>query len=160
VIAHGGRLEQGPAGRAVEVTIEDPRPMSTAVSTWILECPGQSPAWTHYLLTVVHLRDQEGADPAVVNVPHATHEVGVLALDPKPFVLEDPSTWVPLFPVNVSEQLQLPDDAAAVTLAQLCARAVVNGMLPAEPPLAGAKEPWRTSLIQTAAHLRGEEHGR
>jgi hypothetical protein len=33
-----------------------------------------------------------------------------------------------------------------------------HGILPAEPPLAGAVEPWRTCLLKSAAHQRGEVH--
>lgn len=158
-----GRTLVGPAGGAMEVLYEwaegDPPDVQGTVAVWYLHCPGQSPAWDRYILAVVHLRPIPGVRPAVVNVPHATHEVLVHALDPQrmPTAL-DPATWAPLRPLNVVEQLQLPDDDAAREVAALAARAVVDGVLPAEPPLSGQVEPWRTALLKTAAHLRGEEH--
>jgi hypothetical protein len=95
----------------------------------------------------------------VISVPHATHEVILLALDPA----GDPKptrtkTWKRLFPINVCEQIQVPDDDAARQLLYQAALGVMQGILPAEPPLSGAVEPWRTVLLKTAAHLRGEEH--
>lgn len=159
--SHAGRELTGPAGTAVEVIVDVPVNLDQTgtVAAWLLDCPGQSPAWRHYLLSVVHLRPIEGVRPAIVNVPHATHELILAALDPaaEPHA-GDVETFRPLNPLNAVEQLQLPDDAAAVQLAEWAASAVVNGFLPAEPPLAGAREPWRTSMIKSAAHLRGEEH--
>ena len=129
------------------------------MSCWFLECPGQSPAWSHYTMNVIHLRDIDGVPPAHIRVLGATHELILIALDPDrhPKVLKL-SSWRPLRPLNVQEQIRLPDDRSAREMAEKAAQAVVNGLLPAEPPLAGTVEPWRTSLNKTAAHLRGEEH--
>lgn len=157
-----GRTHEGPAGSAVEVMIvgELERPdWSATVSLWFITAPGQSPAWDKYLLSVVHLRDVPDVPPAKVNVPGATHEVMLRALDPTkhPTPL-NADTWKHLIPINFVEQVQLPDDAAAKELVELAAVAVVRGVLWAEAPLAGQTEPWRTSILKTAAHLRGEEH--
>jgi len=133
---------------------------AATVACWWLDCPGQSPAWRHYLLAVVHLRPIDGQehDP-VITVPGATHEVMVVALNPEANPdPEDTATWWFLRPHNVMEQIELPDDEAAIQLAEHAAHAVVKGVLWAEPPLSGQVEPWRTSILKTAAHLRGEEH--
>lgn len=157
-----GRVEEGPAGRAVELLLPAERESSAEEATlaaWFITAPGQSPAWSHYLLSAIHLRPIEGVKPAVITVPRATHELLVIALDPgsRP-VPTDSSSWRWLLPVNVCEQVELPGDESAVELARMAARAVVLGALPAEPPLSGAVEPWRTSMVKTSAHLRGEEH--
>lgn len=141
----------GVAGRAtlLELSERDDPAQSGTVSAWLLVCPGQAAGWTHYIAAVVHLR-----------WPKATHEVLVYALDstrnPSP---SDPASWCPLLPLNVCEQLELPSDAAAAELLELAVAAVLAGKLWAEPPLSGQLEPWRTVLLQTAAHLRGEPHG-
>lgn len=161
VKASVGRVLIGDLGFAQELTFGelDTPDQAGTVASWFLDCPGQSPAWQHYNLSIIHLRDIEGVKSAIVTVPHATHEVMLFALDPaRNPVPTDTSSWSFLRPVNVCEQIQLPDDGAASELLYDCARAVVNGILPAEPPLAGAVEPWRTALIKTAAHQRGEEH--
>ena len=154
----GERLS-GPAGFATEIIFTNPPESSATVVSWFLDCPGQSPAWRHFRLSIVHLRPSVALKPAHVMFPGATHEVTLFALDPernpKP---EDPRSWLRLSPINVCEQVSLPDDARAMALLRSCARAVVLGDLPAEPALSGAVEPWHTSLIRTSAHLRGEEH--
>lgn len=151
----------GNAGIATEVVVDefDTPAASAALSTWFLQCPRQSPAWEHYTLNVVHLREAPGVTPPVITVPGATHEILVVALDPetKP-TADDPQSWAFLWPVNVREQFTVDDDEDAIELAKMAAQAVVNGLLPAEPALAGAVEPWRTAIIRTSAHLRGEEH--
>jgi hypothetical protein len=159
-----GRREHGSRGTAKEVLPDQGEwatvDMSATIATWFLDCPGQSPAWRHYLLSVVHLRPIEGqSHEPVFQFPGATHEVMVVALDPdrKPSPA-DSETWFHLTPVNVAQQLVLEDDEQAKELLHLAARAVVSGILPAEPALAGAKEPWQTTLVNTAAHMRGLEH--
>ncbi len=154
-----GRTLTGPAGTATEQFVEDPPAHTATVAAWFLDCPGQSPAWRHYGLSVIHLRPIEGMQSPVINIPGATHEVLLLAFDPQGSpVADDPETWSFLTPINVSEQIQLPSDEKAVKLLEQAARAVVDGILWAEPPLSGQVEPWRTSLIKTAAHARGEVH--
>lgn len=158
-----GMVLRGVAGVAVEVVIEevDTPDHAATVGLWFLDCPGQSPVWSHYVLAIIHLRDIPGVRPATVDIPHATHEVMLVALDPalSPTPL-DTSSWRHLRPTNVVEQVQLPDDSAAAALLGDAAQAVVDGTLPAEPPLSGAVEPWRTALIRAAAHWRGEPHAR
>jgi len=152
----------GVAGRAtlLELSERDDPAQSGTVSAWLLVCPGQAAGWTHYIAAVVHLRPIDGAQPAYVRWPAATHEVLLYALDPgRNPSPTDPSSWCPLLPLNVCEQLELPSDAAAVQLLELSVAAVLDGRLWAEPPLSGQAEPWQTTLLQTAAHLRGEPHG-
>lgn len=161
-VTEGERLS-GPHGTAVRVVVEleadDPQDWSATCASWFFFCPGQSPAWDRYALSIIHLRPIAGVADANVAVPGATHEVMLHALDPQPEpVPGDPLSWVRLHPVNVCEQIQLPSDESAVELARACAEAVLDGRLPAEPALAGQVEPWRTVLIKSAAHLRGEEH--
>lgn len=161
-VTEGERLD-GPYGTAVRVLVEleedEPQDWTATCASWFFICPGQSPACDRYALSIIHLRPIEGVKDAAVTVPGATHEVMLHALDPKTEpVPTDPMSWRRLHPINVLEQIELPDDAAAVDLARGCARAVLAGVLPAEPLLSGAVEPWRTVLIKTAAHLRGEEH--
>lgn len=150
----------GVAYRVVrELEDGDPMDWQASLACWFLFCPGQSPAWHCYLFDIVHLRDIEGVAPATIDVPGATHQVFLAALNPEldPSPLK-PDTWQHLTPINVSEQIELPGDEAAATLGEHCVKAVLAGDLWAEPPLAGAVEPWRTVLLKSAAHARGEEH--
>lgn len=150
----------GTAYRVVrELDEHDPPDWNASLSCWFLHCPGQSPAWDCYLFDIIHLREIEGVAPPTIDVPGATHQVLLVALNPHlgPNPLE-PDTWQLLIPINVAEQIILPDDDAARQVGEHCVKAVLTGLMPAEPPLAGAVEPWRTALAKTAAHARGEEH--
>lgn len=160
--AHLGDHLEGPAGTADEVIItKHDRPDQTAtVAAWFLCCPGQSPAWDKYVLQVLHLRPikRQSQEP-VITVPGATHEFILYAADPRTDPKAgDPATWVGLRPFNVVEQVELPDDNAARSLARQGARRIVEGVMPAEPMLSGQVEPWRSALIKSSAHLRGETH--
>lgn len=151
----------GNAGTASEVIVDeyDTPAWTAALSNWFLHCPRQSPAWEHYLLSVVHLRDTPGVTPPLITVLGATHEIIIVALNPqKNPQADDIGSWQHLWPPNVREQFTVGDDEDAIELAKMAAQAVVNGLLPAEPALAGAVEPWRTVIIRSSAHLRGEEH--
>jgi hypothetical protein len=158
-MAKTGAELSGPAGTATELLFHRVRgPQQATVAAWWLQCPGQSVAWDRFMLAVVHLRPLDG-EKAHIRVPGATHEVLLAALNPerKPRPTR-PWTWQYLQPLNVVEQVQLPDDAAAAQLLGQAAQAVVDGVLWAEPPLSGQAEPWHTSMVKTSAHLRGEEH--
>ena len=159
---HIGELIAGPYGQATEVILDLPiqkKDWEACVSCWLLYCPGQSMAWDRFLFSAIHLRPIEDVKPAVINLPNASHEVILVALNPD--YMPDPNdteTWHMLLPINVMEQVELPDDQAARSLMRACVVAVVHGSLPAEPALAGAIEPWHTTLIKTSAHFRGEPH--
>lgn len=156
------RVLYGAAGTATEVVVTKAPTLSQSaiVASWFLHCPGQAIFWNDYLLSTIHLRPIDGDPrPAEIRWPGSTHELILLALDPDEHPSPaDPSTWEPLMPPNFCEQFEVPSDEAAADLVARAARAVVDGLLPAEPPLSGQVEPWRTAIIRTSAHLRGEEH--
>ena len=163
VRSHAGRVWEGPCGTATEIIVTSDRNVdhSASLQAWLLHCPGQSVAWDHYLLCLIHLRDIKGqSKPPTIRVPHATHEVMLVALDPGPKpTADDPESIRHLIPINVEEQFEVPSDELAVELLEMCVRAVLDGRLWAEPALSGQVEPWRIAVVRTSAHLRGEEHG-
>lgn len=154
----------GPAGYAIHVPVDlepdDPPAKQGTVSAWLLHCPGQSPAWDRYVMSIVHLRPIPDTPPPEVRVPHATHELYLFACDPRDGhpTPDDPETWRPLIPLNLALQLQLPDDEAASALLESAVRYAIAGQAWVEPPFPGYVEPWMTVLLKTAAHARGEVH--
>lgn len=164
MISSATKVVSGTLGTATEVAfvLDDTEARYGAtVAAWLLHVPGQSPAWDDYMLVAVHLRDQEGVVDVVEGTdPEATHEVLLFALDPgEPVHAENMGEWRRLSPVNVAETVKLPSDKAAEGLLELCARAVIIGVLPAEPALAGQVEPWRSTLRKTAEHITRELAG-
>lgn len=77
----------------------------------IIEAAWAHPVWSHYAISIVHLRDTEGAPPATKHFPEATHELVVAALDPK-----DNKTT--LLPLNYCGQFAFPDDDHASAFAR------------------------------------------
>lgn len=158
--AKTGEVRDGPFGRAIEVILEGEPPspdVQAQVATWFLICPGQSPAWDCYFLSLVHLRPIEGGKPPVISREGATHEVMLFALDAdRNPVPDDFTTWNPLWPQNFVGQYTAPDDETAKHDAKLMALAVIHGITWAEPPLSGQREPWEGSLRKLEEHHRGE----
>jgi len=146
-----GIVQIGSAGKAIEILSEwepgDKPDFKAQLASWLLECPGQSAAWRHYHLAVIHLRPIEGVKPADIRREGATHEIMLVALDSeKNPVADDASTWRWLSPVNLVEQIIGVNDEDAVDIAQAAVRKILQGQLWAEPPLSGQVEPWRSWL--------------
>lgn len=156
-----GKIVEGRYGNGIEVIMTDPEvaDWGATIRSWFFLCPGQSPAWENYVLHLIHLRDIPGVPPANKVSPEMTHEILFAALDPskdpKP---ENMKSWSFLSPFNACEQFEVESDEKAIEMVEMVAQAVVDGLLPAEPMLSGAKEPWHTTIKNTAAHFRGE-HG-
>lgn len=158
-----GRTLSGRAGAAQEQFVQlepgDNPDFQAHLGSWFILAPLQSPAWDHYILSLIHLRPIEGVEPAVILQKGATHEFQMAAIAREGIpVADNPATWRWLQPVNLSEQVNLPSDEAAVRLLERCVREIVEGRLWAEPPLAGQVEPWRSVLRATAEHAWGR-HG-
>lgn len=140
----------GPAGRAWRI----PNAREGAqVGGWFLLAPGSHPFWPWKVLTGVHLRGEIDGQPAHIQFPGATHEVLLLALDPDhapPDVdVNRFAHW--LTPPDLVHQLILPNDDALVELLELCAHAVVEGIL---VPDSDYRRAWASSLDQSAEHAR------
>jgi hypothetical protein len=158
-----GKEFVGAAGRVTEIipTLEpgDKAHFQATVAMWFLDCPGQSSGWRHYHLAIIHLRPIEGVKPAIIRSPGATHEVMLLALDPKPSPSPtNAKSWQYLSPYNYIGQLALPSDEEAKRGLEAMARGVADGHLWAEPPLSLQREPWDSQLRLWEAHAAGK-HG-
>lgn len=155
---------EGPNGFAVRMAIPDTPKAAETVDAWLLTTPAYHPLWSQYMLGVVRLRKGIPGFPD----PHyqfegATHELNVVALNPEGGTY-DPATFFDqpikfLTPVNIAEQFEATDDELR-KLAWFAAAAVVHGI--ANPETADAPSSirfsWKTMLVKTLAHLRGESH--
>lgn len=128
----------GPAGRAWKVQIAPDLPTgTTGVALWVLHLPGIVPFWSWYAISVVHLRDQPGTRPAVIQVEGATHEVLVMALDPEAGPPGEEGGWdldrpeqLPrhLSPLEVVRQIVGITDEGGQEIANQLASAAVTGL--------------------------------
>jgi hypothetical protein len=151
---------QGPAGSGFVYSPAPQAPDQTAsLRAWVLTCPGQSPAWSQFMLTVVHLRPIEGVRPATLHFPGAGHEFLLVALNPQHPVHGNGDLAGHLTPVNVCVQEAGLTDDQAVAICDGLAAMVVSGQLPAEPALSGgAQEPYKRVIRASAQHLREGLH--
>jgi len=106
---------------------EDPR-QSVTLPCWIASAAYAHPMWSHYAILCVALRETPGVPAPVINMPGATHEVMVFALDPKriPAVDDFPAY---LQPVNFAGQFIEPDDLSATVRVQQAVQDIIDGKL-------------------------------
>lgn len=128
---------------------------------WLLYAPRAHPMWAFHVLYVLDLN----ADPFMEKqFEEATHEIGVLALNPEfqPYTvvelqgtLEAPGTTMPyLTPPDVIVQVTASDEQAKL-LASYGARASAEGSLVPDSDHARA---WEGSLRSTLQHIQAGGH--
>lgn len=116
----------GPHGRAWDWP--DRQDPTAVLKAWIVHAPWAHPAWHTYFVSVVHLRPVEMLPKPLRYDESATHEVGVLALDPKHEVKPGEPYHI-LTPPNYMEQFTATDDAAAIAHARRAVVDICNGQL-------------------------------
>lgn len=152
----------GRAGVAIQILLgdlADPAQEAT-LAAWLIHAPGQSPAWSDYQVSVIHLRDIPGVPNARIGRAGATHEMVICALDPtyRPNA-RDHESRVPLLPMNAEIQFTGTDEQA-ISLAELAARAICNGALPAEAPTRGqGQQIWRAAIDTSLEHMNTPQEG-
>jgi hypothetical protein len=129
------------------------------LACWILNCPGAHLLWSWWLLSVIHLRNIEGAKPANVRLPGATHEVIVASLNPdypppNPKAFGDEDIRI-LIPIDVTEQFTVGSDVEANEVCDLAAFACCAGTLSPDQDFRAA---WSRHLQATAEHYRSGVH--
>jgi hypothetical protein len=151
---------RGPAGTARPVRLpEDAAEATGTLGAWLIQAPGQAAAWEHYMVSVVHLRPIPGTPPPRKSYPEAAYELLLVALDPSREPNEhDPASRVLLRPINAHVQFHGVDDAEAVHILELAAKAVCDGVLPAEPADRRQKQFWTTMVKRTAHHHASRLH--
>jgi len=129
---------------------------ATAPRSWLLNCPGQNPFWSHYIAPVIDLAGPAAdGTMATLDFPDARWEYMVMALDDGS-VLPDPddeTTIRYLIPQNV--RVQVPDHPQERVLDVLdaMARAAVDGIVRVEPLFTRDLDPiWRWHIEGTLEH--------
>lgn len=119
-------LDMDAIGRARGME-DDPR-KAVSLPSWIASAAYAHPMWSHYWIFGVALREAPGVPPPVIHLAGATHEVLVVALDPKypPAIDVFPRF---LTPFNFAGQfIASSDDDAAARIRQ-AVQDVIDGTL-------------------------------
>lgn len=143
------RLELPPAGQRGRPDFD------ASVGGFLLRAPRAHPLWDHYAISVIHLREMAGVRPPVIRTPGATHELMIMALDPRqalPSSLEaGPDFRLHyLTPIDVMEQFPAENDAVADQILELAVRAIVDGQ---GSPDQDWRAWWKEALTVTAEHF-------
>ena len=155
----------GESGKAWLFPVDSKLNTEASIRSWLLHAPYAHPMWTDHFLYVVHLRPVAGMPPAKPEFEGATHELGVMALNPEdqPWSIEtltealtrmkqDGARPPYLRPHDVGEHFIATDQEASL-IADYCARSVTSGRLVPDSDYASQ---WMPAIEATLAHLRGE----
>lgn len=144
----------GVAGRAWRRL---PSEKGMAIDHFLVHAPASHPIWPWYMVAIVHLRPVEGVPPAHKQFSDASHELMVIAIDPKCYPpdpdLSGDETYPFLQPLNSATQVGALQDGHAKELIELVVRGIVDGRL--NPDTDGRMQ-FEESIRKTAQHFRGE----
>ena len=127
------------------------------IEAWILDAPGWSPAWRHFMVAVITLADMDGIGRATKRWPGATHEITVQAMDSEKLPLPtDQSTWSCLSPVNVVWQFVATDQDAGMACRALTALALEGGLCLETQGITGAHDQWAQWIKRLLPNTRVE----
>lgn len=97
---------------------EVPEDNPFTLSHWIVFAPWMHPMWDYHYCYLIHLRDDpEKLKPAKKHFPEATHEFGVLALDPDHEPRFVDARY--LTPVSIAQQFTSSNDIEALEFIEL-----------------------------------------
>lgn len=147
------RIKQTVTYSAFKVDVHAEVLINCIVARWNMALPGQHMLWKRYTIQAVHLRPMEGSSPAVINVPGATHELHVLAIDPEYPQRDFESGGVSILtPPNYCIQIVCSSDQHCAWLVEQLAKRCVEYHLLAEiEGIRGAKEMWDTKVTSLLA---------
>ena len=144
---------KGDFARAWKLPLPESHP---TIAGYLVHAPYAHPFWGWYTMAVIHLRPVEGLPPAAVSLPGATHELAILAIDPR--VCPEPTPEMAtegqypfLMPPDVMEQFMVLDDQQAVSLLENCVQAVVQGRI---SPDSDFRSRWAKVIANTSEHYR------
>ena len=105
---------------------------SATLSQYLIKSDLFHPAWNHWIIALIHLRDIEGVKPAHKYYLDAEYEILCLAVDPTSSPNPDPDKSLELqflTPSDITIQFDGHDDTTAIELMQTLIHAIERGKL-------------------------------
>lgn len=100
------------------------------VATWVVNAAWAHPAWSQYVVFIVHLRDEPDLPPPKKHRDDVTHEFGVMALDPEHAMKASGDAFPRcLTPANMAYQFAAASDGEARERVRLFVEMVADGTL-------------------------------
>lgn len=98
---------------------------------WLIYSPHQHPIWQYWWVTLIHLRDIPGSEPAHKDFEGAEYEISSLAQVPseEPNPDDAKGTRRVMLPYDINEQFGGVSDKQAVALAETWVRDIIGGRL-------------------------------
>jgi hypothetical protein len=103
-------------------------PTQAMIAAALLRRPDAHPVWHDYLVSIVHLRKEEGVELPIVNTPGASHEICITALSPSNDNQPDGDLF-PLSPPNLAYQVVGLDDEKALRVYHMLLDALSIGLI-------------------------------
>lgn len=105
------------------------------------------------MISVIHLRDIEGAKPANKQYPEAEYEFLIVSLNPdhQPDPDNAAATFRHLTPIDVAEQFHGLTDEQAKELCELAVRTIVDGVA---SPDQDWRAWWKDCIRNTVEHIK------
>lgn len=154
----------GPAGWANRIEFPPNIAKNGEICTWLLYAPDAHPMWAFHLLYAVHLRAQEGLGEPYKEFPDATHEIGVISLNPEnqPYTEESYTeilrTKGPrelyLTPFDALVQVSASDEQAKRVTAYAARSAAYGALIPDSD----YREHWDRAIKDTLQHEQTGGH--
>jgi hypothetical protein len=124
----------------------------TPLARWLLHCPYLHPAWTHWLISLIHLKPVDGLPDAYKLDPTCEYELAVFAVDPActPDADDVTSIWL-LSPACIEVQFGGVADRNAIAVAESCLLACIGGGLAPDEELRAS---WYASVQAELVRIR------
>ena len=142
----------GTAAWRVDISNPMTAGQTATLSSWLVTGPFH-PAWNHWAISVIHLREIEGTKPANKQYPEAEYEFLIVSLNPdhQPDPDNPTETFHYLTPIDVVEHFHGLNDVQAEELCELCVRAIVDGRA---SPDQDWRPWWKACIKNTVEHIR------
>jgi hypothetical protein len=145
----------------IDPTRKDWRPdWDAGIVHYLLHCQWSHPFWSWYSVSGIHLRDIPGVRPPRRDKPNASHEVIIMALNPR--MKPDPDKLATgeqsldyLIPLDLEHQVEDLTDDQFKQLMQDIIVVIVEGRA---SPDQDWRQWWRSAIDATAQHIREGKH--
>lgn len=149
----------GKAGSAWLIKSASTKPEHTgSIASWLVNVPGAHAFWSYWIVSIVHLRDIPGTQPASKEYPEFEYEFVTAAIDPEKHPKPTPEDLATdgvslLYPIDVVQQFHGVSDAEAEAICRGAVYAIVEGAI---SPDADYRQQWKQVITTAVGQMKGK----